>query len=93
MNNSFLLHGYYNYGHILLGVRPEDNALVLGVPGEFYVQEKVMASLFGFSEFKKMVNPYGNTENMGYWLRRIEEKNGCKGEIHESCHRAGQEGL
>ena len=73
VNNSFLLHGFYNYGHLLLGIRPEDQALVLGVPGEFYVQEKIMASLFGFPEFRKMVDAYGNTENMGYWLRKIEE--------------------
>lgn len=72
VNNSFLLHGFYNYGHILLGIRAEDGAMVLGIPGEFYVQEKVMASLFGFPEFRKSVDAYGNCENRGYWLRKLE---------------------
>ena len=73
VNNSFLLHGFYNYGHILLGAESEDGMLVLGVPGEFYMQEKLMASLFGFPEFRKTVDAYGNVENMGYWLRKMEE--------------------
>lgn len=72
VNNSFLLHGFYNYGHILLGIRQEDGAMVLGIPGDFYVQEKVMASLFGFPEFKKSEDTYGSNENRGYWLRKLE---------------------
>ena len=50
-----------------------DGMLILGVPGEFYIQEKLMASLFGFPEFRKTVDAYGNVENMGYWLRKMEE--------------------
>ena len=73
VNNSFLLHGFYNYGHILLGTEAGDGMLILGVPGEFYIQEKLMASLFGFPEFRKTVDAYGNVENMGYWLRKMEE--------------------
>ena len=73
VNNSFLLHGFYNYGHILLGTDAEDGMLILGVPGEFYIQEKLMASLFGFPEFRKTVDAYGNVENMGYWMRKMEE--------------------
>lgn len=52
-NNSFLLHGFFNYHYLLLGKRTEgDKELIfVGVPGIFHSQERIMASLFGFSEF------------------------------------------
>ena len=72
VNNSFLLHGFYSYGHLLLGRRAADGALLLGVPGEFYMQEKMMASLFGFPEFRKLTDGYGEGGNLGYWLRSLD---------------------
>ncbi len=72
VNNSFLLHGFYSYGHLLLGKRASDGVFLLGVPGEFYVQEKIMASLFGFQEFRKIESGYEDGENVGYWLRELE---------------------
>ncbi len=52
-NNSFLLHGFFNYHYLLLGKRTEEDkeTIFVGVPGMFHSQEHVMASLFGFSEF------------------------------------------
>lgn len=52
-NNSFLLHGFFNYHYLLLGKRTEEDkeTIFIGVPGMFHSQEHVMASLFGFSEF------------------------------------------
>ena len=48
-NNSFLIHGYYNYHHLILTVR--DDRLKLGVPGVYHPQEEKAAESFGFPEF------------------------------------------
>lgn len=49
-NNSFLLHGFFNYHHLLLGKMP-DGRWFLGVPGVYERQERIMASFFGFAEY------------------------------------------
>ena len=51
--NSFLLHGYYNYRHILVGPMSEYSGTVMriGVPGNYYKREEVVAKMFGFPEF------------------------------------------
>lgn len=49
-NNSFLLHGFFNYRHLLVGKLP-DGTWFLGVPGIYERQERVMASIFGFPGF------------------------------------------
>ncbi len=48
-NNSFLVHGYYNYHHLILTVC--DGQLKLGVPGVYHPQEAKAAESFGFPEF------------------------------------------
>ncbi len=50
-NNSFVVHGFYNYRHLLLG-RKRDGGYILGIPGLFENQERFMASMFGFPMFK-----------------------------------------
>lgn len=42
VHNSFLLHGYYNYRHLILGrIRQKDAwQYYIGVPGNFYDREK-----------------------------------------------------
>lgn len=74
MDNSFLLHGYYNFRHILFG-RVRDNLdntrYFIGVPGMYCNRERYMASMFGFNNFKKShrsdyANPY-----FGYWYQEI----------------------
>ena len=49
--SSFLLHGFYQYHHLLLA-RKADGSFVLGVPGLQNPQECYMAQTFGFSDFK-----------------------------------------
>lgn len=49
-NNSFLLHGFFNYHYLLLG-KLVDGSWFLGVPGVYQKQERVMASIFGFPGF------------------------------------------
>ena len=75
VNNSFLLHGFYNYRHLILG---EDNQMgeqgqtcfYLGVPGVFYEREKMVAVMFGFEGFESD----GAVEigKFGYYMRRVE---------------------
>lgn len=61
VENSYLLHGYYRYRHVLLGRRTgkEKEEYVLMVPGIYSVKETELAMLFGFSEFLpvKKTNP------------------------------------
>lgn len=77
-SNSFLLHGYYNFNHLLLGWKTDKpEAFILGVPGIYDRREKIMAGMFGFESFEIMGRrdpekspiPEGA---MGYWYRRIE---------------------
>lgn len=49
-HNSFLLHGYYNYGHIVIDETKEPPRL--GVPGNFYEREQMVAEMFGFPDFE-----------------------------------------
>ena len=68
-NNSFLMHGFCNYRHLLFG-RLRNGGYLLGIPGIFENQELFMANMFGFPEFKEAAsrNPQGR---FGYWCRRL----------------------
>ena len=70
-NNSFLLHGSFNYRYLVLGKIEEDNEdkWFLGVPGIYQNQERVMAIIFGFPEFM----PEQVENRFGCWYRFIEE--------------------
>lgn len=72
-NNSFLLHGYHNYHHLIL--IEKDGHYWLGVPGIYDPREARAARLFGFPQFtdsyndslqltEEESNPH---ENFGYW--------------------------
>lgn len=54
--NSFLLHGFWNYGYLVLKKEMEGDTetLSLGVPGIFEKPEAVMAILFGFPKFQEI---------------------------------------
>ncbi len=70
-NNSFLLHGFFNYRHIIFGERKTEDKkeYLIGVPGVFQNQERIMASMFGFPEFCTAKNTEYKTGNFGYWYR------------------------
>ena len=53
-NNSFLLHGYHNYNHLLL--IEKDGHYWLGVPGIYDPHEARAARLFGFPQFTDSYN-------------------------------------
>lgn len=72
-NNSFLLHGYHNYNHLIL--IEENGHYWLGVPGIYDPREAKAARLFGFPQF---TDSYNNSlqlsddecnpnEHFGYW--------------------------
>lgn len=50
VHNSFLLHGYYNYGHVIIDETGEEPRL--GVPGNYYEREQMVAAMFGFPDFE-----------------------------------------
>lgn len=70
-NNSFLLHGYYNYRYLIVaragdGTR-ERTRYILGVPGHYYSNEKYMASMFGFPYFVLSKKQPAEDGRFGYW--------------------------
>lgn len=72
-HNSFLLHGYYNYRHLLL-MRQEVSGEVkyyIGVPGNFYEREKQVARMFGFESFEGAREPAWEGD-FGYYLIAVE---------------------
>ena len=73
VQNSFLLHGYYNYGHLILTKIREglEENYYLGVPGVYFEREKQAALLFGFEGFE------GDGEavtdgSFGYYMKHVE---------------------
>ena len=76
-NNSFLLHGFYNYRHLLY--MEEDGEVWIGVPGIYHEKEKLAANTFGFTHFRRqadipiqLTKEEQNTyEDFGYWCRQI----------------------
>lgn len=78
-NNSFLLHGYYNYHHLLLIEEGDD--CILGVPGIYHRRERQAAECFGFLEFREAEGlpvtlseqERNDYERFGYWCRKVEK--------------------
>lgn len=73
-NNSFLLHGYYNYRHLILARlnNPKGKPrYLLGVPGHYFSNEKYMASMFGFPNFVLAKRQPEADGRYGYWYTDI----------------------
>ena len=74
-NNSFLLHGYYNYRYLILAklFNPEGiPRYLLGVPGHYYSNERYMASMFGFPNFVLSKNQPMEDGRFGYWYTDVK---------------------
>ncbi len=73
VNNSFLLHGFYNYKHIILGREENgrEEKYYIGVPGVYYDREKQVAVMFGFESFESETEPAPNG-GFGYYMKRVE---------------------
>lgn len=73
VSNSFLLHGYYNYGHVVLGRLEEGEGYqyYLGVPGIYHEREKQVAKMFGFNGFEGAMSPSAEG-GFGYYMTAVE---------------------
>lgn len=73
VQNSFLLHGYYNYGHVVLTrkVNRGEEIFYLGVPGVYFEREKQAALMFGFEGFEA-ANEQAEEGGFGYYMKRVE---------------------
>ena len=71
-SNQFLMHGYYNYRHLIL-FRKKDEAdeYWLGVPGIYHEREKMAARMFGFEKFESANKDY-RTGDQGYYLVTVK---------------------
>ena len=75
-SNSFLLHGYYSYRHLILArVKPAEGnrgVYILGVPGTQHSREAFMANMFGFRDFKPIREGNEGTSDFGYWYTFLD---------------------
>lgn len=73
VQNSFLLHGYYNYGHVILTKikEREEDSFYLGVPGVYFDREKQAALMFGFEGFEAGTDLVAEG-GFGYYMKRVE---------------------
>jgi hypothetical protein len=73
VNNSFLLHGYYNYDHLILVRRIKRNMehFYIGVPGNFYEKETQVAIMYGFESFECKTEP-AQEGDFGYYLIQVD---------------------
>ena len=72
--NSFLLHGYYEYRHLLFGRRRRGDRYeyVVMVPGRYGKKESRLANAFGFPEFIPAKIPQEPGRALfGYWCGKM----------------------
>lgn len=67
--NSFLLHGYYNYGHLIMTkiLKNGKEKIYVGVPGNYYIKEAQVAVMFGFESFEPKSEP-PREGDFGYYM-------------------------
>lgn len=74
-NNSFLLHAFFTYRHLIFGEIPsaKEHKWFIGVPGIRYRQEHVLAAIFGFSDFLPDKGSTDADAPFGYWYVAMTE--------------------
>ncbi len=77
-NNSFLVHGYHNFHHLIL--MEDEDGFWLGVPGIFHEKEERAAGAFGFPRFLpveeedcSLLEEMPKEEMFGYWCRKVRK--------------------
>jgi hypothetical protein len=72
-NNSFLMHGYYCYHHLIFAKIKDryGSHYILGVPGIYHNRERFMARMFGFDSFKSIRKRELRQGDFGYWYLPI----------------------
>lgn len=75
-NNSFMLHGFFQYRYILLLRLPAQTSeyeerYMIAVPGIYSQMDNYLADMFGFHEF--LGSPKQGSENgrFGYWVQEV----------------------
>ena len=74
-NNSFLLHGYYNFRYLILARLENPGGMpryILGIPGNYFSNEKYMAAMFGFPDFVLSKTQSSSEGRFGYWYADIK---------------------
>jgi hypothetical protein len=74
-NNSFLLHGYYNYRYLILAKLLNPSGIpryLLGIPGHYYSNERYMASMFGFPNFVLSKEQPMEDSRFGFWYTDVK---------------------
>ena len=74
-NNSFVLHAFFTYRHLLIGEIPsaKEPRWFIGIPGTHDRQEHVLAAMFGFSDFLPEKNSQSEEHPFGYWCTPMVE--------------------
>lgn len=83
-NNSFLLHGYYNYRYLILARLENPKGApryLLGIPGHYYSNEKYMASMFGFPNFVLSKKQPSQDGRFGYWYTDVRMDDGVVSKV------------
>ena len=71
-SNQFLMHGYYNYRHLIIFKKKDEaEEYWLGVPGIYHEREKMAARMFGFEKFEAKNKEY-KTGDLGYYLVAVK---------------------
>ena len=73
VGNSFLLHGFYQFHHLILmrGGSRGQAKYYIGVPGNLYERDKKTAILYGFESFECAKEPAGEGD-FGYYMIPVE---------------------
>ena len=73
VNNSFLLHGFYQYHHLILMAESSRGQAkyYIGVPGTLYERDKKTAILYGFESFECAKEP-AEEGDFGYYMVPVE---------------------
>ena len=72
--NSFAMHAFYKYGHLLLaksGDIKKPDAIIVGAPGVYSNSERCLAMMYGLSNFKYSCRKDVKEPNFGYWYAEI----------------------
>ena len=73
-NNSFLMHGFYCYHHLIFAKRKDryGSQYIIGIPGIYHNRERFMAKMFGFENFKSIKRRELQQGDFGYWYLSID---------------------
>jgi hypothetical protein len=73
-NNSFLMHGFYCYHHLIFAKRKDryGSQYIIGIPGIYHERERFMAKMFGFESFKSIRRRELQQGDFGYWYLPID---------------------